>query len=73
MYNADFKVEQLELFAEMTTQVAINPFLNDQEIYLMSGEIDALKANQEITVPLWLALLLKRQQKCKILPLYWLN
>ena len=46
MYNSDFKVEQLELFAEMTTQVGINPFFNDQEIYLLSGEINALKANQ---------------------------
>ena len=73
MQNRDFKVEQLELFAEMTTQVGISPFFSDDGIYLLSGEINAFKASIETSVPLWLALLLKKQQKCKILPLFWLN
>lgn len=70
--QADFRVEQLELFAEMNTEVSILPSFNDSEIYLISGEIRGFQANHETTVPLWMALILKRQQKCKILPLFWM-
>ena len=74
MNNQDFQIQQLELFAEMNTHVGILPeFSESEELFLLSGEISAFKANHEMTVPLWLALLLKKQQKCKILPLFWMN
>lgn len=57
----------------MTTRIGILPSFEDSEIYLLTGKINEFKANHETTVPLWLALLLKRQQKCKIIPPFWMK
>jgi GINS complex subunit 2 len=46
---------------------------SDEEIFLLSGEIRKLRANYEQTVPLWFALMLKKQQKCQILAPYWMT
>lgn len=62
--SEDFTIEQLELFSELTIHVGITPSFSDEELHLLSGDISEFKANIEKTVPLWLALLFKKQQKC---------
>ena len=71
--NSDFSIQSLELFSELTTRIGILPTFKDDEMYLLTGNTSEFKPKHETTVPLWLALMLKKQQKCKIMPPFWMK
>lgn len=53
--------------------VSIVPNFSFGIIHLISGSIGPFKAGMPVKVPIWLALGLKQQQKCRIIPLEWMN
>lgn len=59
--SMDFSLSQLQLMVEMSYKIAILPSFNSDEFYLLSGKVRDIKANHEATVPLWLALFLKKK------------
>lgn len=53
--------------------VGIVPNFSHGLIYLISGPVGPFKAGIPVKVPIWLALGLKQQQKCRIIPLEWME
>ncbi|GLH10456.1 hypothetical protein R5R35_005848 [Gryllus longicercus] len=53
--------------------VSIVPNFNYEVIYLISGDIGPFRAGLPVKVPIWLAMSLKRRQKCRIVPPRWMN
>lgn len=67
------RVKELEFYATQTVVVTILPNFNDEELYLISGEFGPFRANQEVDVPLWLAINLKQSKKCNFVIPSWLT
>lgn len=53
--------------------VTIVPNFSFAPIHLISGTVGPFKAGIPVRVPIWLAIGLKQQQKCRILPLDWMD
>lgn len=53
--------------------VSIVPTFNSDVISLISGDVGPFRASIPVLVPIWLAVNLKKQQKCKILPPDWMD
>ncbi|KAJ8681305.1 hypothetical protein QAD02_017092 [Eretmocerus hayati] len=53
--------------------VSIVPNFNFGIIYLISGEVGPFRAGLPVRVPIWLALGLKQQQKCRIVQQDWMD
>ncbi|KAL9652670.1 hypothetical protein ABK040_003973 [Willaertia magna] len=64
--------KELEFIAE-ETPIRINPLRNLERVKLLTCTVGPALANQEITVPLWVALHLKRLKQCKIIIPEWLT
>ncbi|GJQ83352.1 hypothetical protein Trydic_g18137 [Trypoxylus dichotomus] len=65
-------VKEVEFLAEKT-RISIIPTFNSNAIHLISGDIGPFRASLPVNVPLWIAINLKQQQKCKILPPDWMD
>ncbi|ODM88699.1 DNA replication complex GINS protein PSF2 [Orchesella cincta] len=63
---------ELELFAGQE-EVEIMPRFDSPVMWLIGGDLGPFKAGIPTKVPLWIALHLRAQNKCKIVPLPWLN
>lgn len=63
---------EIEFLAEKKL-VSIVPNFTFGEIHLISGKIGPFKAGLPVKVPIWLAVDLKKQQKCRILPQEWMD
>jgi len=63
--------EELEFMAE-ETPITIRPTKNLEKIKMITCTIGPALANQDIIVPLWAALHLKRLNQCKIVVPDWL-
>ncbi|OQR69018.1 DNA replication complex GINS protein PSF2-like [Tropilaelaps mercedesae] len=63
---------EVEFIAECYT-VQIVPKFNHPAIHLISGDLGPFMAGMPIPVPLWVALSLRQQHKCRILPPEWMN
>ncbi|KAI4462235.1 dna replication complex gins protein psf2 [Holotrichia oblita] len=64
--------EEVEFLAEKKL-VSIIPTFNSNVIHLISGDIGPFRASLPVNVPLWIAVNLKQQQKCKIQPPDWMD
>lgn len=64
--------EEVEFLAEKKL-VSIIPTFNNNVIHLISGDIGPFRASLPVNVPLWIAVNLKQQQKCKIQPPDWMD
>lgn len=53
--------------------VTIIPTFNSDSICLISGDVGPFRASIPVRVPIWLAVNLKKQQKCKIRPPDWMD
>ncbi|KAG8034557.1 hypothetical protein G9C98_007633 [Cotesia typhae] len=54
-------------------QVEIVPNFNLGQVHLISGSIGPFRAGLPVKVPIWLAVTLKQQQKCRILSPDWMQ
>ncbi|XP_060528443.1 probable DNA replication complex GINS protein PSF2 isoform X2 [Cylas formicarius] len=64
--------DEVEFFGEKS-QISIVPSFNSATIHLISGDVGPFRAGIPTTVPLWLAVNLKRQQQCKIQSPDWMR
>lgn len=54
--------------------INIIPKFNDHRIvHLISGDIGPFRAGIPVSVPIWVALNLRRNQKCVIVPPNWMD
>eukprot|EP01031_Cornospumella_fuschlensis_P026821 gene26821-32407_t len=67
-----FSVAENEYFAEQCV-ITIVPFVAHPTFRFISGTFGPLEEGIECNVPLWLALILKKRGKCKILPPLWMS
>ena len=63
---------ELEFFA-CEERILINPRVRLAELKFTCEAIDELQPLREVEVPLWLALFLKKRDKCQIKPPEWLE
>ncbi|XP_050310601.1 probable DNA replication complex GINS protein PSF2 [Anthonomus grandis grandis] len=64
--------DEVEFWAEKTP-IQIVPTFNSKPIFLIGGDVGPFRASIPINVPLWLAINLKKQQQCKIIPPDWMD
>lgn len=57
--------EEIEFLGEKE-HISIIPTFNCNVIHLISGDVGPFRASLPVKVPLWMAINLKQQQKCKI-------
>ena len=71
--TAALPMREAIFFAE-NTLITIQPLftLNEQRLQIFSGSIGPFVANVQVEVPLWLAVMLKRQKQCKIICPVWM-
>ncbi|XP_063531806.1 probable DNA replication complex GINS protein PSF2 [Cydia strobilella] len=53
--------------------VSIIPNFTYDKIYLICGEFGPFRAGLPMNVPLWLAVMLKQKQKCRMVPPDWMD
>ncbi|KAL1982880.1 hypothetical protein VTN96DRAFT_808 [Rasamsonia emersonii] len=63
---------EIEFLAEME-MVTVVPRQRLEGLELLAGPTEPLQPPRRATLPLWLALLLKRQRRVNIVPPYWLH
>ncbi|XP_055545060.1 probable DNA replication complex GINS protein PSF2 [Wyeomyia smithii] len=64
--------DELEFIGESFT-IGVIPNFNHDPIYLISGAIGPFKGGYPVHIPLWLAIHLRQQQKCRIVPPEWMD
>lgn len=64
--------EEVEFLGEKQ-HVSIIPTFNSGVIHLISGDVGPFRASLPVNVPLWFAIQMKQQQKCKIQPPDWMD
>lgn len=65
-------IAQIEFMSEKTN-VGIIPNFSNDALHLISGGIGPFRAGHPVHVPLWVAIHLRKQQKCRIVPPIWMN
>ena len=63
---------EVEFLGEQSL-VNIVPNFNFHPIYLISGAVGPFRAGIPVKVPIWLAINLKQQQKCRIICQEWMD
>ncbi|VDN59885.1 unnamed protein product [Dracunculus medinensis] len=53
--------------------IQIIPNFNYEKLYLICGDVGPFEAGIPLEVPLWMAIRLKKQHKCRILAPEWFN
>ncbi|GMR55885.1 hypothetical protein PMAYCL1PPCAC_26080, partial [Pristionchus mayeri] len=64
--------EQCEFIAG-DARIKVKSRFNEGVVSLIAGDIGPFEAGMPCTVPLWLAVDLRRRHKCEIIPPEWLN
>jgi len=70
--NSQFTANEIEFLAE-DELIGIVPTFSLDNLSLISGDYGPFKPSIPIKVPLWLAVTLKKRQKCKIQPPSWIH
>lgn len=63
---------EIEFIGEKS-QIGIVPNFNFDPIHLISGSVGPFRAGLPVHIPLWLAVHLRRQRKCRIVPPQWMD
>ncbi|PZC84741.1 hypothetical protein B5X24_HaOG204289 [Helicoverpa armigera] len=53
--------------------ISVIPNFSYDKVYLICGEFGPFRAGLPLNVPLWLAMMLKQKQKCRIVPPDWME
>lgn len=53
--------------------VSVIPNFSHDKIFLICGEFGPFRAGLPMNVPLWLGVMLKQKQKCRIVPPDWMD
>lgn len=53
--------------------VSIIPLFNHDVMHLICGDIGPFRAGLPVLIPLWMAVELKQQKRCKIQPPEWMD
>ncbi len=64
---------EIEFLAEDCSIEMVPNFNLTSVIHLISGDVGPFRAGLPVVVPLWLALNLKQQNKCRILTPEWMD
>lgn len=64
--------EEVEFLGEKQL-VTIIPSFTSEPIHLISGDFGPFRAGLPVKVPLWVAVNLKQQKRCKIQPPAWMD
>lgn len=64
--------DEVEFIGE-TLSIGIIPNFNFEPIHLITNTIGPFRAGLPLHVPLWLAIHMKKQQKCRIVPPVWME
>lgn len=64
---------ELEYVASESEEVTIVPFLEMDRVRLLSGTYGPFRPPQQTRVPLWLAVTLRKRNRCRIVPPDWLT
>lgn len=64
--------EEIEFVGEKE-YITIIPTFNSTVVHLISGDVGPFRASLPVRVPLWMAISLKQQQKCKIVGPDWME
>lgn len=70
--ETEITMQECEFFAE-NTLITIIPNFKQQGMPLLCGFFGPFRPSVPISVPFWLAIFLKRQQKCHIIPPPWMD
>lgn len=65
--------EEVEFLAEKQVNISIIPNFSSKVVTLISGDIGPFRASLPVNVPFWVAVNLKKQQRCKIIPPDWMD
>ncbi|CAD5121767.1 DgyrCDS10244 [Dimorphilus gyrociliatus] len=63
---------EIEFFAE-NEEVTIVPNFSKDKLFLIRGDVGPFNASMPVTVPVWLAVSLRQQQRCRIIPPPWMD
>lgn len=63
---------EIEFLAEKEIVTVVSNFSMDK-IYLIGGDIGPFNSGLTVEVPLWVAIMLKQRQKCRIIPPKWMD
>ncbi|XP_030746909.1 probable DNA replication complex GINS protein PSF2 [Sitophilus oryzae] len=64
--------DEVEFLGEKS-MIEIVPTFNSAPIYFIGGDVGPFRASIPLRVPLWVAVHLKQQQQCKIIPPDWMD
>lgn len=64
--------EELEFIGEKE-EISVIPNFNFDAIHLISGTVGPFRAGLPLVIPLWMAIHLKKQQKCRLVPPAWMD
>lgn len=64
--------EEIEFIGE-DTEIGIIPNFAFDPVHLISGTVGPFRAGLPVHVPLWLAIHLRKQQKCRLVPPEWMD
>lgn len=65
-------LSRAEFFAE-DYLLEISPMVNSSTVFLVAGHFGPFQPSIATTVPLWLALAMKKLRRCRIIPPRWLS
>lgn len=64
--------EEIEFIGEKE-YITMVPTFNSNVVHLIGGDVGPFRASLPARVPLWMAINLKKQQKCKIVAPDWME
>lgn len=64
--------EEIEFMGEKE-YITIIPTFNSNVVHLICGDVGPFRASLPVRVPIWMAINLKQQQKCKIVGPDWME
>jgi len=62
-----------EFFAENTLITILPEISSDRNLELISGQYPRFKKDRKMKVPIWLAVMLRRKKRCRIVPPEWMT
>lgn len=66
------KSQEIEFYSE-DSLVRISPSMNIKRLEMISGDYGPFKSGISTEVPLWLAIVLRKRNRCKLVPPDWLT
>ncbi|CAD8155465.1 unnamed protein product [Paramecium octaurelia] len=73
MQQGYINAEMSDFIIQHTTFINIQPNFDLDKLQFISGYFGPFKINQIVEVPLWVAIELKKKNKCRVIPPEWLS